>query len=78
MALRTPTPLDKRVFGLLAAVYFAAIVGIAPWADSPGIAEPGVVVMVASALALTNLACALLLTDWYLSLIHISEPTRPY
>ena len=65
MALRTPTPLDRRVFGLLAAVYFAAIVGIAPWADSPGIAEPGVVVMVASALALTNLACALLLTDWY-------------
>ena len=65
MPLRTPTALDRRVFVLLAAGYFAAIVGIAPWASAPGIADPGIVVMVASAVVLANLACAVLLTDWY-------------
>ncbi|MCW5658984.1 MAG: response regulator [Burkholderiaceae bacterium] len=65
MALRPPTALAGRVFALLAAGYFVAFVSIAPWAGSPGTTQPGVVVMVASAIVLVNLACALLLTDWY-------------
>jgi signal transduction histidine kinase/CheY-like chemotaxis protein len=65
MALRAPTRFDGWVFALLAVSYFGAFVSIAPWAGSPGIADPGLVVLVASTIVLANLACALLLTDWY-------------
>src|SRR5262245_56080685 len=64
---RIPTVVERRVFVLLAVACFAFVTAIAPWAQSPGVDDPRVTLVVGVAILLANLGTALLLGAWYRS-----------
>jgi signal transduction histidine kinase/CheY-like chemotaxis protein len=64
---RTPTRSEKIAFAVLVALYAVLLLGTAPWATTPGVADARLAMVAAAAVLVANLCTALLLAVWYLS-----------
>jgi signal transduction histidine kinase/CheY-like chemotaxis protein len=64
---RTPTRSEKTAFAVLVALYAVLLLATAPWAATPGLADPRLAIVAAAAVLVADLCTALLLAIWYLS-----------
>ncbi len=64
---RIPTRAEKTAFAGLVALYALLLLGTAPWAATPGLADPRLATVAAAAVFVADICTALLLAAWYLS-----------
>jgi signal transduction histidine kinase/CheY-like chemotaxis protein len=64
---RVPTRAEKTAFVVLVALFALLLLGTAPWAAAPGVADPRLALVIAAAVFVADLCTALLLAAWYLS-----------
>jgi len=64
---RTPTRREKTGFTVIVVLYAVVLLGTAPWAATPGLADARLALVAGAAVLVADLCTAVLLAAWYLS-----------